>query len=125
MKQVIVIRKKFPSSKGGTKSMPHGKAMAQGFHATMGFVWNNKGKATKKVVQEWLSSGQTKIVLKTDTEEDLQKLYNQAEKAGLEVHMITDAGRTEFNGVPTNTCIAIGPGDSKEIDKITGHLKHY
>jgi PTH2 family peptidyl-tRNA hydrolase len=34
-----------------------------------------------------------------------------------------DAGLTEFNGVPTKTCIAIGPNWSDEIDEITGHLK--
>jgi peptidyl-tRNA hydrolase len=28
-----------------------------------------------------------------------------------------------FNGVPTKTCIGIGPNESEEIDKVTGHLK--
>ena len=35
---------------------------------------------------------------------------------------IEDEGRTEFKGIPTKTCIAIGPNKAKEIDKITGHL---
>lgn len=34
-----------------------------------------------------------------------------------------DAGLTEFKGIPTKTCIAIGPADSNEINKISGHLK--
>ena len=37
--------------------------------------------------------------------------------------MIVDAGLTEFNGVPTKTCIAIGPANPDDIDEITKHLK--
>tara|TARA_Y100000310_G_C20530244_1_gene738066 strand:- start:128 stop:259 length:132 start_codon:yes stop_codon:yes gene_type:complete len=33
--------------------------------------------------------------------------------------MITDAGNTEFGGIPTNTAVAVGPAKSDEIDKIT------
>jgi len=43
----------------------------------------------------------------------------------LETHLITDNGTTEFNSVPTNTCIAIGPDYSDKIDMITKHLKLY
>jgi peptidyl-tRNA hydrolase, PTH2 family len=39
------------------------------------------------------------------------------------VYLITDAGHTEFKGVPTKTCLAIGPNDVDEIDVVTGHLK--
>ena len=45
--------------------------------------------------------------------------------AGLTVSLITDAGATEFGGVPTNTCLAIGPHQAEKIDKITSHLKLY
>ena len=37
--------------------------------------------------------------------------------------LITDRGLTEFNGIPTNTCIGIGPFWSKDIDVYTKHLK--
>ena len=37
--------------------------------------------------------------------------------------LITDAGHTEFHGVPTRTCLAIGPAWSDEIDAITGGLQ--
>lgn len=32
-------------------------------------------------------------------------------------------GKTEFHGVPTRTCLAIGPDDSEKIDAITGQLQ--
>jgi len=30
---------------------------------------------------------------------------------------------TEFHGVPTNTCLAIGPDLAEKIDSITGDLE--
>ena len=42
---------------------------------------------------------------------------------GLEVHLITDSGRTEFHGQSTRTCLAIGPDDALKIDRVTGHLE--
>ncbi len=35
-------------------------------------------------------------------------------------HLVTDSGLTEFKGVPTNTCIAIGPDFEDRIDVIAG-----
>jgi hypothetical protein len=32
-------------------------------------------------------------------------------------------GRTEFGGVPTKSCLAMGPDEYERIDAITGHLK--
>lgn len=39
------------------------------------------------------------------------------------MHLITDSGKTEFHGEPTDTCLAIGPGEADKIDEITGHLQ--
>jgi peptidyl-tRNA hydrolase len=39
------------------------------------------------------------------------------------VHVITDAGHTEFGSLPTKTCLAIGPDEDGSIDAVTGHLK--
>ncbi len=47
----------------------------------------------------------------------------QGHRKGLEVHLITDSGRTEFHGQPTRTCLAIGPDDAAKIDQVTGHLE--
>ena len=73
--------------------------------------------------QIWTNSGFTKICVRVDSEEELLAIHQKALNVNLESHLITDSGRTEFNGVPTNTCIAIGPDYSDTIDQITGHLK--
>ena len=101
--------------------MRRGKEIAQGAHAAMAFLL--KGDCTQDVVTEWLNGGQTKICVSVDSEEELVELYKDALFAELPANIITDAGRTEFNGVPTKTCLAIGPANAFEIDKITNHLK--
>ena len=50
-------------------------------------------------------------------------IHDRAPQAGLEGHLITDSGKTEFHGEPTNTCLAIGPDESWKNDQITGHLQ--
>lgn len=74
-------------------------------------------------VRKWLSGQFTKIAVSVDSEEELFKVFIQAKEAGLITTMITDAGKTEFNGVPTNTCISVGPATSDDLFPITGHLK--
>lgn len=106
--------------------MRRGKEIAQGSHASMAFIL--KGKSDKnlgKDIADWVNGGQTKVCLQIHSEEELLELYQQALDAGLRSHFITDAGRTEFNGVPTKTCLAIGPNKSDKIDRISGHLKLY
>ncbi len=49
-------------------------------------------------------------------------LRDMADMDCLRYALITDAGRTEFHGEPTNTTLAIGPDYSEKIDKITGGL---
>lgn len=71
----------------------------------------------------WKEGKFAKITVKATSEEQLMDLHQQALDAGLPAALITDAGLTEFGGVPTNTCIAIGPAKSEEVDKITGELK--
>lgn len=133
VKQVIIIRKNFPDGKGGVKSMRRGKEIAQGSHASMAFMLKqaraqDKKKCTMNFSQdalEWMRSGQTKVCLKINTEEELLDIVKKAKSAGLEAHTIVDSGRTEFDGQPTITCAAIGPNKSIAIDKITKHLKLY
>lgn len=71
----------------------------------------------------WLNGTFTKIVLKVNSEEELRDIYTKAQEAGMPCSLIVDNGKTEFNGVPTTTCSAIGPAYSEDIDKITGHLE--
>jgi PTH2 family peptidyl-tRNA hydrolase len=107
--------------------------VAQGSHAAMMFLVDRIAAATQSpsgalelLDQEWqwLSTGRmTKICVRVDSEKELFDIQRKAREAGLTVHVITDAGLTEFKGVPTKTCLAIGPNRSDEIDAITGHLK--
>ena len=124
-KQVIVMRKDL--------KMRRGKEIAQGGHSVISFLTRRmKNTNSKKRIyevtlsqaeQEWIDSGFTKIAVSVDSEEELIDIYNKAKESGLEVHLITDSGKTEFNGIPTKTCLAIGPDYADRIDKITGHLK--
>ena len=63
-----------------------------------------------------------KVCVRVNSEEELMDIHDKAKAAGLEVHLITDSGRTEFKGVPTKTCLAIGPDEAEKIDTITGEL---
>lgn len=73
----------------------------------------------------WINGIFTKICLKVDTEEQLLEIQKRSLDNGLACHLITDRGLTEFKGVPTNTCLAIGPDRSEKIDEITKDLELY
>ena len=98
--------------------------IAQGAHASIAFLISRhyRGMPSKEE-EQWMEEGQTKICVRVDSEEQLLEIAAKAKSAGLTVHVITDAGHTEFNGVPTKTCLAIGPNEASEIDAITGDLK--
>jgi PTH2 family peptidyl-tRNA hydrolase len=123
-KQIIVVRKDL--------NMRKGKIVAQSCHASLGAILNYTGKSfegqlqlniEKPAVREWLEGRFTKICVSVDSEQELLDIYNAALNAGVNVKLITDAGLTEFNGVPTLTCLAIGPDYSENIDPITKHLR--
>ena len=123
IKQVIVVRKDL--------NMRKGKMCAQVAHASMGALLNYKtGPAFNimsfnlpDVVCEWLNGLFTKIVVSVDSEDELMDVYRKARYLGLNVCLIEDSGLTEFNGVKTKTCLAIGPNISTEIDVVTKELK--
>ena len=73
-------------------------------------------------LEQWIDNRFTKVCVQCNSEQELDDLYEQAKQANLICTMIIDEGLTEFNGVHTKTCIAIGPGPEDEINKITGHL---
>ena len=129
VKQVIVI------NRGLSRSMPRGKEIAQGSHAAMAWLSERleflTGPSGMGVAQfsdaerAWLTGAFTKAVVQAPGTPELQQLHEDAIAAGLEAHLITDAGRTVFHGEPTITALAIGPDYAEKIDKITGHLKLY
>lgn len=126
VKQVIVWRNDLKVRKG--------KMMAQAAHASMKSILDNfvnrRGIVPYELVLPitspqhlWINGTFTKVVLKVNSEEELQSIYTKAQEAGIPSALIVDNGKTEFNGVPTTTCCAIGPAFSEDIDKITGHLE--
>jgi PTH2 family peptidyl-tRNA hydrolase len=125
VKQVIVIRKDL--------NMRRGKEIAQGAHASIAFLSNIVKRslvtswvpALSMAEMEWINTKFTKICLQVESEQELLDIQKKAIEANLVIHLITDAGLTEFDGVPTNTCLAIGPDYSEKIDPVTGHLKLY
>lgn len=114
-KQVIVLRKDL--------NMRKGKMVAQGAHASLGAILHNGKLKSNPDVDAWLEGRFTKICVSVGSEEELLEIYNQAGLAKLNRSLITDAGLTEFDGVPTKTAVAVGPGIPEVVDKITGHLK--
>ena len=112
MKQMIVMRTDL--------KMRRGKEIAQGAHASMAATLKNLEHPS---VKEWLDGPFAKIAVSIGSEEELLELVEVADRAGLITATIVDDGRTEFDGVKTLTCAAIGPATSEELDPITGHLK--
>jgi len=110
MKQAILVRMDL--------KMPKGKLATQVAHAAVDAVVNSE----RNMVDDWLSSGAKKVVLKVADKQELVKYIKLAKEAGLMTSLITDAGMTFFDK-PTITCGAIGPNNDEKIDKIVGHLK--
>ena len=111
-KQILIWRNDLKVRKG--------KFAAQLAHASLKATLDNLEHPN---VKQWLNESFTKIVVRVENEEELFEVLNNAKAAGLISALITDSGLTEFNGVLTNTCIAVGPGTQEELEPITGHLK--
>jgi PTH2 family peptidyl-tRNA hydrolase len=127
-KQVIVIRRDL--------RMRRGKEIAQGAHAAgawlAGRVINEikpNGSVARLTLstaeQTWLETSFRKVTVKVNSEEELMAVYDQALAAGLVVRLVTDRGLTEFGGVPTRTCLAVGPDYDDLVDPVTGALELY
>src|SRR4051812_30466746 len=117
-KQVIAMRRDL--------GMRRGKEIAQGAHASM--IWLatrilRPGYTCSEAERLWLDGPFTKVCVRVDSEEELLAVVQRAGEAGVLVQLCVDAGRTEFHGVPTPTCCAVGPDFPEQIDPITGHLK--
>lgn len=126
-KQVIVIRKDL--------NMRKGKIAAQAGHACMAFLtkdaaWNcgflNVNSdciyAHRHEIYHWLENSFRKICVYVNNKEELLEIHQKALDAKLISNLITDNGATEFNGVPTMTCCAIGPAWDFKFKDITDHL---
>lgn len=112
LKQMLVMRKDLKCRRG--------KEIAQCCHASLKAVLENRQHPN---VIEWLNGKFTKVAVGVNSEEELLAIHEKALNAGLISVLIRDSGLTEFHGVPTNTCIAVGPATDDDLAPITGHLK--
>ena len=108
-KQAIVVRMDLKMSKG--------KLAAQASHGSVEAML----KSHKDDISNWRKEGMKKVILKVQSKEDLFKLKQQCEEAGLVCALITDAGHTELPPGSV-TVLGIGPDKEDKIDKVTGHL---
>jgi PTH2 family peptidyl-tRNA hydrolase len=108
-KQCIVVREDLKLSAG--------KLAVQVAHAAVLAL----ERADKSTTSSWKSEGQKKVVLKVPGVQDLFRLREEAERAGLPSALVADAGLTE---IPpgTITALGIGPAPIKQMDRITGKL---
>lgn len=126
-KQMIIVRKDL--------NMRKGKMIAQGAHASFGALLSVMDRNEDRdgdfltvnlrkfpPLKQWLDGRFTKICVSCNSEQELIDLYEKAKTAGLICSIITDAGLTEFGGVPTKTAVAIGPAFPEDVDPITSHL---
>lgn len=130
-KQVIVIRKDL--------NMRKGKMIAQGSHASMSFLTINGQfgycKDNENIfynedfsfddrteINHWLQNSFRKICVYVNSEQELLDIHQAALDAGCISHLIEDNGATEFNGVKTLTCCAIGPHYDERFEGLTDHL---
>lgn len=137
-KQVIVMRKDL--------NMRKGKMIAQGSHASMAFLtkygrmehdiiyghsdlhtysFSNMGIHIREhfeSIRHWLENSFRKICVYVESEQELLAVHQKALEAGLMSNLIEDSGATEFHGVSTLTCCAIGPHTDDKFEGITDHL---
>jgi peptidyl-tRNA hydrolase, PTH2 family len=125
VKQVIVIRRDL--------NMRRGKEIAQGSHASSAWLAEIVGAQLAgteappidEAAVVWLTTSHRKITLQIRGEDEPVALHEKACALGIRSHLITDSGRTEFDGVPTRTALALGPALSSLIDQVTGDLPIY
>lgn len=119
VKQIIVMRKDL--------KMRRGKEIAQGAHAASAWMAHNllHGGELTPEQRAWMEGTFTKVCVQVNSEAELREVHQRALDAGLDSHLITDLGMTEFHGVPTLTCCAIGPHTDEVLRTVTGHLSLY
>lgn len=111
--QYIVVRQDL--------NMSPGKMIAQCCHATKGFMLYSLNYSTEE--KEWLDGSHATIVLGIKSEDKLINLAEKANELNIKCHVVTDEGRTEFNGVSTKTCLALGPARKSVLAPLTKRLR--
>ena len=89
-----------------------------------GITFNDTNKSSTPL-SDWFASGCAKVCVYVDSEAELLEIANKAKEKGIIASVITDAGMTEFHGVPTRTCLALEPLPIEAADELTGALPLY
>ncbi|TDL28829.1 PTH2-domain-containing protein [Rickenella mellea] len=101
--------------------MSSGKISAQCSHATLACYKALVAK-NPQLVRHWERTGQAKIALRVNSENELLELEAMAKIHNLCARSIQDAGRTQVTE-GSLTVLGIGPAPVKLINEVTGHLK--
>ncbi|HWQ17184.1 MAG TPA: peptidyl-tRNA hydrolase Pth2 [Sulfolobales archaeon] len=116
-KQVIVVRTDL--------RMSPGKLAVQVAHASVDAALRSlRNERWRRWLDEWVSQGMKKVVVKGGGEEDLLRIYDECVKRELPCSIVRDAGRTELEP-GTLTTVCVGPAPSNIVDEITGKLQLY
>mmetsp|Transcript_13823 Transcript_13823/g.24184 ORF Transcript_13823/g.24184 Transcript_13823/m.24184 type:complete len:171 (+) Transcript_13823:85-597(+) len=102
--------------------MGKGKIGAQCAHAAVGACQRHRAGKNEALFKHWEWFGATKIALRLQDSDEMDKLETAAATAGLFTYIVCDAGRTQIPA-GSQTVLAIGPGPKSAVDKVCGHLK--
>lgn len=111
-KMVLVVRNDLKMGKG--------KIAAQCSHATLG-LYKKLHTRAPKALNRWEMCGQVKVVVKTESEEEMLALQARAKSIQLPTHVTIDAGRTQIAPNSRTVMAILGPADM--VDDVTGGLK--
>ncbi len=116
-KQVIAVRTDL--------KMSPGKLAVQVAHASVDAALRSfKNERWREWLNEWVSQGMKKVVVRGGGEEDLLRIYNECVKRDIPCSIVRDAGRTELEPGAL-TAIGVGPAPSLLVDEVTGDLQLY
>ncbi|PAV21896.1 PTH2 family peptidyl-tRNA hydrolase [Pyrrhoderma noxium] len=101
--------------------MSSGKIAAQCAHASLA-CYKALRTSNPVLLRHWERTGQTKVALRVDNEEEMETLEAMARSLNLCARSIHDAGRTQV-AAGSRTVLGIGPGPTRLVNQVTGMLK--
>ncbi|TFK76852.1 PTH2-domain-containing protein [Pluteus cervinus] len=100
--------------------MTTGKIAAQCSHATLA-CYKDLLTMDKQSLRHWEKTGQTKVTLRCNNQEELLALQTQAQSLKLCAHSIQDAGRTQIAAGSRTVLGILGP--VRLVNQVTGILR--
>lgn len=97
MKQVIIVNESL--------KLPRGKLAAQVAHAAVAAFL----EASTEAKRLWLAKGMPKVVLQSDSAEELERLEEAAQKRGIPAYLIIDAGKPSWLREPSLVWALVRP----------------